>query len=149
MENAKKSEPENMSCSGLCAKVREAVQRAGMSNIELSRRSGLSYRVIHSIMHATTNPRMTTLARIAEALGVSLENLTGMQFSDAASARESGVSYGSTAPMSLKPGWQARFQRAVESKAVLIEGAVKEYNMPFREAIKPAVLAFEKEEAVT
>lgn len=148
MENTEKSEPQNAGVSAICERVRSAVGRAGVTNIELSRRSGLSYRVIHSIMHGTTNPRMTTLAHIADALGVSLESLTGVALPKANGVREDGVPYGtrSASPRELRAGWRERFSRCVDARSILIEGAVKEYGMPFREAIRPAVEAFEKEE---
>lgn len=147
MENAEKSASQNATPAAVCERVRSAVERAGITNIELSRRSGLSYRVIHSIMHGTTNPRMTTLAHIADAIGISLESLTGAPLSNAMAVREEGVSYGKPSALrELRTGWRERFIRCVDARSVLIEGAVKEYAMPFRDAIRPAVEAFEKEE---
>ena len=45
--------------------------------------SGVSYRLIHKIMHDEANPRDVTLGKIAAALGVSSAELMGVKNDDA------------------------------------------------------------------
>lgn len=61
----------------VCARIQHFTTQRKMTRADLSRATGLSYRIIHEIMHGEGNPRDATIGKIAEALGVRVEELTG------------------------------------------------------------------------
>jgi len=62
--------------SGLAAKVRILRRRAGLSQRALARRAGLCHRTTERLeIHVDHNPPITTLVKIAAALGVTLSAL--------------------------------------------------------------------------
>ncbi len=62
--------------SGLGDNIRGARTKQGISAEELSRRSGINMRTIYQIENSEQeNPRLTTIQKIAEGLGVGLTDL--------------------------------------------------------------------------
>jgi XRE family aerobic/anaerobic benzoate catabolism transcriptional regulator len=59
----------------LGANVREARQRAGLTQAELAQRAGLAQPAISLIEPGQANPTVQTLQQIADALGCALANL--------------------------------------------------------------------------
>lgn len=57
---------------GICAKIRDATIQRGMSNAELARRSGVSYRLIYNIMQGDANLRSSTIEKLCNVLGCDL-----------------------------------------------------------------------------
>lgn len=146
MENEEKCEPDGSEPAAICKKIRELASARGLTNIEISRRSGLSYRIVHSIMHAQTTPKMTTLTKIAKALGVGIDEILGIHDEPAAQVAEAGVEYQTRSVLVLSSGWMDRLARSIASREGLIEGAVNVYHMGLVEALRPAITDFEKGE---
>ena len=59
----------------LAERVRERRQQAGLSQDALAEKSGLSMAYISEIERKATNPSLTTLAKLAEGLGLSVAEL--------------------------------------------------------------------------
>ena len=59
--------------------MRRARKRAGLSQQELARRSGVSRQSIFSYEHARARPSLTTAIRLAQALSLSLDELLGRE----------------------------------------------------------------------
>lgn len=59
-------------------KLRERKEQSHMTNSEIAERSGIPMPTVTKILNGSTaNPSVETLARIAQALGTSLDELTG------------------------------------------------------------------------
>ena len=72
--------------SGLGDNIRNARSEQGISAEELSRRSGINMRTIYQIENSEQeNPRLTTIQKIADGLGVSLTDLLSNSESRSAS----------------------------------------------------------------
>lgn len=66
------------SSTSLAERIQYALDKQGISQADLARRSGLSTSVVAQIVTGyTKDPRFMSVLRIAEALGVSLEYLAG------------------------------------------------------------------------
>jgi transcriptional regulator with XRE-family HTH domain len=60
-------------------RLREVLEGQGWSQQTLSKRSGVHYQQIYKLLHGETpDPRISTIKRLAKALGVSMDYLTGM-----------------------------------------------------------------------
>ena len=60
-------------------RLREVLEGQGWSQQTLSKRSGVHHQQIYKLLHGETpDPRVSTIKRLAKALGVSLDYLTGM-----------------------------------------------------------------------
>lgn len=62
------------------SRVKELRTKRGWSMSELTRRSGIATRHVGAIEQGKTSPTLRTLARIADALETSVEELTGAPF---------------------------------------------------------------------
>jgi len=68
--------------------LRNRAEELGISNAEAARRSGLSERRYAHYVSGDREPDLATLVRIAEALGVSLNQLLGLEEIPTASPRD-------------------------------------------------------------
>jgi transcriptional regulator with XRE-family HTH domain len=68
----------------LSERLREVLEGQGWSQQTLSKRSGVHHQQIYKLLHGETpDPRVSTIKRLAKALGVSLDYLTGMDEEEA------------------------------------------------------------------
>lgn len=56
-------------------RIRRAMIQSGLTQIEISRRSGISYRQVHNIMRHGGKLRADTLSKVCSAIGVTVESL--------------------------------------------------------------------------
>ncbi|MFH1725687.1 MAG: helix-turn-helix transcriptional regulator [Elusimicrobiota bacterium] len=63
--------------------IREKRRRLGLSQRELARRAGVAYKTLQLLEAGGHNPRWSTLAKIAEALGATVSSLQGEKASPA------------------------------------------------------------------
>lgn len=59
-------------------RIRELQESRGITQKELSKRSGVSVKALYLIQIGEVDPRLTTVCRIAYALGVRLDELVSM-----------------------------------------------------------------------
>lgn len=57
----------------ICERIRTLAAERGLTNQDLAKRSRISYRLVHEIMHGRARLRDRTIASIAPALGVEYE----------------------------------------------------------------------------
>lgn len=88
----------------LAKRVRDLRRVRGWTQSELARRAGLSRNVVHTTENAHSYPTGDNLARLAQALGVAVEALSGMPPS-AAPILEAGSSYVLRATESAGLAW--------------------------------------------
>ncbi len=60
-------------------RIEKKVEELDISQSELSRRSGLSRNLVHSVINGTKNPGIITIAKIAKTLNLSLDELVGIR----------------------------------------------------------------------
>lgn len=60
------------------ARLQEALEHAGMTAVELAHRLGLSKQQVHQWLHGRSAPGLESAAKLAEALGVSVDYLAGV-----------------------------------------------------------------------
>lgn len=59
----------------LASRLRELCERKGVSVADLARRADTARSFIHAVLNGTKSPTLDWLARIAEALGVDVQDL--------------------------------------------------------------------------
>lgn len=64
------------------ARLRALREQAGLSVSELAARSGLRRQAVHMLEAGQRSPTLTTVQKLAEALGVSLSAFDGLQIED-------------------------------------------------------------------
>lgn len=97
--------------------LKAARKRAGMTQSELAARVGCSYQMVQRYETGERNPKLETVARFAEALGVDPEELYGDEHASLLRFRESLNKHdgaGAEKALGLAPG-SIRFVARVES----------------------------------
>ena len=61
----------------ICGRIRDAAERAGISQIRLSREAKVAHRLVWNIMRGKAKPRVTTVAKLGMVLNIPLEELLG------------------------------------------------------------------------
>lgn len=61
------------------ARIEEARTARGIPLVHVARAAGISYEGLHNIIMGRSSPRLTTLQRIAAALGVEVADLVGSE----------------------------------------------------------------------
>lgn len=69
-------------------RVQELMDRKGLSQAELGRRSGMSRSVINNLLRGIRNPSLLTALTVSRALGVSLDELTSGNVLDMTDTQE-------------------------------------------------------------
>jgi len=77
MSTPKVQQNADFSKAAICARIRHMAAKKEISQADLARRSGLSYRLVHKVMHENANLRDRTIAKLAKALDVDYEDLVG------------------------------------------------------------------------
>lgn len=70
----------NVFLAFVCQRIREAAERRGISKIDLASRADISCGTVYSIFNGTAHLRPKIIRKIAKALDVAPEDLTGTQY---------------------------------------------------------------------
>lgn len=86
---ARSNDPEqNVLMDAFCTNLRNRAEALGISNAEAARRSGLSERRYAHYVSGDREPDLATLVRIAQALGMTPNQLLGVEDTNEPSTRE-------------------------------------------------------------
>lgn len=114
----------------ICARIRAVAAEAGVSRTKLCASAGISYRLVHQIMHGEANLRDITISKIAKALGVSVSDLSGAPVVQHQSCSGNGSTQARTKTADDRAGTVAGAIRVLAEQFGWPEESVREMLIP-------------------
>jgi len=122
--------------------VRRLMAERGITQVELAKKTGLSYRALHDIIKGVSSPRESTLGKLANGLGITLDALLSHDGNGA--TVETVARDGCIYPVAnARP---PRMCRTLESAVRIISDAFEMSERDVREQLLAAVVRFKNDE---